>query len=201
MNHKKRITSAGSRRPVLATEAPPKPYMPTEQESAAAQRLLNRKSFRPPAARFKVSHTGTVTKIEADHDHPPSNFVLLADTLSTGNLKFANGLLNQISNVARSGSQLTSSDLNFMLATIHEIGPRDPTEALLAAQMSAIHNAVMVAARRLNHVENIPQQDSASNALNKLSRTFCAQMETLKCLNDIGPMANRRSRSSTSMLT
>ena len=180
MNHKSRLKSAGSRVPALAPKAQPKPYVPTEQESAAAQRLLDRKSCRPPSPRFKVAYKGTVTNIEADHAHPASNFVLLADALSTGNLRFASGLLNQIADVSRSGSQLTANDVNFMLATIHEIGPKDPTEALLAIQMAAVHNAVMVAARRLNHVENIPQQDSTSNALNKLSRTFCAQIEALK---------------------
>jgi hypothetical protein len=35
-------------------------------------------------------------------------------------------------------------------------------------------------ARRLAHVETIPQQDSASNAFNKLTRTFAAQVEALK---------------------
>jgi hypothetical protein len=38
----------------------------------------------------------------------------------------------------------------------------------------------MIAARRLNHVETIPQQDSANNLLNKLARTFAAQLEALK---------------------
>jgi len=34
-------------------------------------------------------------------------------------------------------------------------------------------------ARRLNHVETIDQQNSAGNALTKLTRTFTAQMEAL----------------------
>ena len=38
----------------------------------------------------------------------------------------------------------------------------------------------MTVARRLNHVDNIPQQDSASNAFNKLARTFAVQLEALK---------------------
>ena len=38
----------------------------------------------------------------------------------------------------------------------------------------------MTFARRLNRVENIPQQDSAERALNKLARTFTSQMEALK---------------------
>ena len=31
-----------------------------------------------------------------------------------------------------------------MLSTIHAIGPRDPTEALLATQMAAVHNAIII---------------------------------------------------------
>jgi hypothetical protein len=38
----------------------------------------------------------------------------------------------------------------------------------------------MTFARRLSHVENIPQQDSAERAFNKLTRTFAAQMSALK---------------------
>jgi hypothetical protein len=38
----------------------------------------------------------------------------------------------------------------------------------------------MTFARRLAHVENIAQQDSAERAFNKLTRTFAAQMSALK---------------------
>jgi hypothetical protein len=51
---------------------------------------------------------------------------------------------------------------------------------MLAAQMAAVHMATMTFARRLAHVENIPQQDSAERAFNKLARTFAAQMSALK---------------------
>ncbi|SLN66908.1 hypothetical protein [Roseisalinus antarcticus] len=53
-------------------------------------------------------------------------------------------------------------------------------EMLLLAQMAAIHQAVMMLARHLNHVESIPQKDCAEKALNKTARTFAAQMDTLK---------------------
>jgi hypothetical protein len=51
---------------------------------------------------------------------------------------------------------------------------------MLAAQTAAIHVATMTFARQLAHVENIPQQDSAERAFNKLARTFSAQIEALK---------------------
>jgi hypothetical protein len=67
-----------------------------------------------------------------------------------------------------------------MLAVITGIKPNDQLEAMLAAQMAAIHIAMMTFTQRLDAVENIPQQDSAERALNKLARTFTTQMETLK---------------------
>ena len=67
-----------------------------------------------------------------------------------------------------------------MLAVISGIAPRDEIEAMLAAQMAAVHMATMTFARRLNHVENIPQQDSAERAFTKLARTFTTQMEALR---------------------
>jgi hypothetical protein len=38
----------------------------------------------------------------------------------------------------------------------------------------------MTVAEQLAHVENIPQQDSAERAFNKLTRTYATQMEALK---------------------
>ena len=67
-----------------------------------------------------------------------------------------------------------------MLSVVKGIEPRDQIEAMLAAQMAAVHVATMTFARRLAHVENIPQQDSAERAFNKLTRTFTTQMEALK---------------------
>jgi hypothetical protein len=38
----------------------------------------------------------------------------------------------------------------------------------------------MTFVRHFDHIESLPQQDSAERALNKLTRTFTTQMETLK---------------------
>jgi hypothetical protein len=107
-------------------------------------------------------------------------------TLGTGDHDLACGLLTQLTDVSRSGKVATEQELNFMLSVVRAINPKDETEALLAAQMAAIHSATMVAARRLNHVETIPQQDSASNMLNKLARTFVGQVEALKKYRSAG---------------
>ena len=75
---------------------------------------------------------------------------------------------------------MDSENSNFVMAVVRSVKPRDELEAMLATQMGAIHAATMMLARRLNHVETIPQQDAAERALNKLARTFATQMEALK---------------------
>jgi hypothetical protein len=60
------------------------------------------------------------------------------------------------------------------------VEPKDQVEAMLAAQMAAVHNATMTFARRRAHVETIPQQESAERAFNKLARTFASQVEALR---------------------
>lgn len=158
----------------------PEAYEPTAHEKAALERLRERRKRSPPTPRFKVAYDGPHAKIDADHADTTYCHVLAADLFATGDATLSAGLLEQMANVARSGKQLTARELNFALAVVHAIDPRDPTEALLAAQMMAIHNATMAAARRLAHTETITQQDSASNMLNKLARTFAAQLEALK---------------------
>ena len=78
-----------------------------------------------------------------------------------------------------------------MLSVVQSIAPRDQLEAMLAAQMAATHNAVMTFARRLNNVDNIPQQDSAERAYNKLARTFTTQLEALKRYRSAGEQTVR----------
>jgi hypothetical protein len=83
---------------------------------------------------------------------------------------------------------------NFVLSVVKGIKPEDQIEAMLAAQMAAIHCATMTFARRLAHVENIPQQDSAERILNKLARTFATQVEALKRYRSKGEQTVRVER-------
>ena len=102
------------------------------------------------------------------------------EALGTTDLDFIEGLLGQLANAGSQGSEVNAQGVNFMLSIIKGIKPRDQVEAMLAAQMAAVHMATMTFARRLAHVDNIPQQDSAERAFNKLTRTFTTQMEALK---------------------
>jgi hypothetical protein len=82
----------------------------------------------------------TAANISADHPEPRIGHSILADVFGTGDYEFAAGLLTQLADVPRSGKVATKQELNFILSVLQGISPKDETEALLAAQMAAIHN-------------------------------------------------------------
>lgn len=93
---------------------------------------------------------------------------------------FIDGFMHQLINVGSQGKAVDEKGTAFVASIVKGIEPKDQIEAMLAAQMAAVHNATMTFARRLAHVDNIAQQDSAERAFNKLARTFAAQVEALK---------------------
>jgi hypothetical protein len=104
---------------------------------------------------------------------------MMAD-MGTCDPAFMYGLLSQLAIIGAEGQTVDDMNSNMVLSVIRSIEPRDELEAMLAAQMGAVHVATMAMARRLTHVKTIPQQDAAERALNKLARTFTTQVEALK---------------------
>lgn len=151
-------------------------YETTIPERAALAAFHAAKSSKLQPAKIKI-----VNK-KADIDHPDSNIglTLLINSFGTTSFEFAHGILTQLCNIVSKGKEADPAEINFALAFVAGLQPRDEVEAMLAAQMAAIHTTTMTFARRLAHVETIPQQDSAERALNKLARTFAMQMEALK---------------------
>jgi D-alanyl-D-alanine dipeptidase len=115
----------------------------------------------------------------------------LSKAVGADDLDFLGGILIQLANVASKGQTVDATAVNFMISMVKGVEPRDQIEAMLAAQMAAVHSATMTFARRLNHVDNIPQQDSAERAFNKLARTFTAQVEALKRYRSAGEQTVR----------
>ena len=93
---------------------------------------------------------------------------------------FVKGLLSQLVNATSQDQRPDEGAINFLLSVIKGIKPNDQLEAMLAAQMAAIHTATMKLTRQLANVDTIERQDSAERALNKLARTYAMQMEALK---------------------
>ena len=145
-------------------------YEVTAAECTALKKYLARNKAKPPV-RFKVSKNGSVPQIEFDHPDKLVGGALLMDALATADEDFLNGIVDQIASASAHGQDIERG-LNFMLSVIKGIEPRDQLEAMLAAQMAAVHVATMTFARDLAAV-NI-------SAFNKLTRTFAMQMEALK---------------------
>ena len=134
----------------------------------------------PYPPRMKVTKNDGVTRIEVDHPTPSVGYARLMKAVGTTDPDFLNGLLWQLANARSQGKSVDENGLNFMLSLVIGVEPEDQVEAMLAAQMAAVHNATMTFARYLAHVDNIAQQDSAERAFNKLARTFASQVEALK---------------------
>ena len=115
-----------------------------------------------------------------DHPNKAHGYALLAKALGTADRDFLFGFLEQLAEAGSESREVDEEGFNFMLSVVKGIGPRDQIEAMLAAQMAAVHLATMAFARRLALVETIPEQDSAERAFNKLARTFATQIEALK---------------------
>lgn len=105
---------------------------------------------------------------------------LLKLAFGTKDIDFAEGIITQLTNIGSKGPKIDEKGTDFVTSIVVGIKPQDQIETMLAAQMAAVHNATMTFSRRLAHVDNIPQQDSASRAFNQLARTFAAQVEALK---------------------
>jgi hypothetical protein len=167
--------NAQAETPAAEAKEPVKPYEPTKREKTALEAYANRRHRRKPAPRLKVV---SPSELKIDHADLDVGCALLLEATGSADADFLDGLLKQLANVRGNGAD--EDGINFMLSIVKGIEPRDQLEAMLAAQMAVVHNATMIFARRLNLVENIPQQDSAERAFNKLARTFTSQMEALK---------------------
>lgn len=99
----------------------------------------------------------------------------LTEVFGTTDRGFNYGLLRQL----RRASPDDHDEIEFMLAVIRDLKPRNRLDAMLAAQMAAVHMATMTLAGRLAQVDTTLEQDSAGTALNKLVRTFTMQLEAL----------------------
>ena len=100
--------------------------------------------------------------------------------LGTSSQEFMDGVLRQLATAVSPGKDADEEAINFALAVIAGIEPKDELETMLATQMVAIHLATMTFTRRLAHVETLDQQHGSERALNKLARTFAMQLEALK---------------------
>ena len=122
-------------------------------------------------------------KLEMSKDHKLDiKFSGAWDSLvaASGNISVFSGVVAQSASLGSTTEELDSGATNFVLGFVHAMEPKDAAETLLLTQMAATHQATMSLAKALNRNKMLAQQEVATKGLNKLARTFTAQMETLK---------------------
>lgn len=142
--------------------------------------VAKKQAARADGPPMKLEIVDGVLQITFSHAEPDIAHILMMADLGTCDPDFLAGVQGQVAIIGAHGRQIDEGASNFLLSVVRGVQPRDELEAMLAVQMGAIHQATMMMARRLNHVENITQQDAAERALNKLARTYATQMEALK---------------------
>jgi hypothetical protein len=119
---------------------------------------------------------------EASQYHPDRarsfNFHLLTEALGSQDPDFIWGLVSQLSQASTRFND--GEGLNFMLSVIRNIHPRDGIEAMLGAQMAALHMSMMNYMDEFARLGHTPEQEMAERAVNKLSRTFATLVGAFK---------------------
>jgi hypothetical protein len=133
-------------------------------------------------------------------DHPDDRVgtALIGQALGTANTDFLSGLIKQLARLASPNREIDEARLNFIVSIIKDNQPRDQNEAMLAAQMAAVHLAMMSFAGYLASADNLAQLDSYQRGCNALARTFVTQLEALRLYRTGGeqktPVAQKASQ-------
>ena len=152
----------------------------SETRDAKIAAMVTKVADRADGPAMTLAMKGGTLTISHKATHGDQSYMLAMTDLATMDPAFFSGVTGQIAKIGAHGQKIDEAASNFLLSVVRAVQPRDELETLLAVQMGAIHAATMMMARRLNHVETIPQQDAAERALNKLARTYAMQMEALK---------------------
>ncbi|MEB8387421.1 hypothetical protein OO012_09290 [Rhodobacteraceae bacterium KMM 6894] len=156
------------------TAKPAKRTAPTtipKAQQARIKAVAKKQAERADGPPMNLKIVDGVLQVTFTHAEPDLANVLMMADIGTCDPHFLVGVQGQVATIGSQSRQIDEGASNFLLSVVRGVQPRDELEAMLAVQMGAIHQATMVMARRLNHVDNLRQQDSAERALNKLART------------------------------
>ncbi len=160
------------RKPQRRATVPTSPEAAQTAEEAQAEEELNeaekkllaqlraRRAVRPQAPRVKVRHEppGPMT-LAATDGRELGHLLALLSTFGTASIDFQVRTLHELMEAScRGGNRIALEewDVNGALAALHGIAPRDEAEALLAAQMVAVHSAAMRCLRQLKAIGEHP---------------------------------------------
>ncbi|WP_419694926.1 hypothetical protein ACN2CC_32690 [Mesorhizobium muleiense] len=123
---------------------------------------------------------GLIASLAVDHPDPALGYELLAEAVGADSGTFLAGTLDSLAKIAQVGSVVREGDMNYALSMVCGLRPKDQIEATLGVQMAAIHMATMNAAMFMGEAKTWELREAHERALNRLSRTYVAQVEALK---------------------
>src|SRR5258706_16416736 len=178
------LAGLGSRQAEPPQKGDQAEWPPTGAEKKLLAEFCERMDARDRAPRVKLDHRPPKpVDIATAEGEPQTSEVARLAAFGTTSSDFYSRTLQELLEAGCRGTQsqpFTEVDVNGALAAMHGIAPRDEIEALLAAQMVAVHSAAMRSLRQLKSSETIMQQDSNGNLAVKLLRTYTIQMEALQ---------------------
>lgn len=162
-----------------------KPYEPTTREIASQAAYAKRRENRRPVPKIKISMSDVdggkrIASIAVDHPDPALGYELLAEAVGADSGTFLAGTLDSLAKVAQVGSAVLEGEMNYALSMVCGLRPKDQIEATLGVQMAAIHLATMNTAMFMGEAKTWELREAHERALNRLSRTYVAQVEALK---------------------
>jgi hypothetical protein len=167
------------------------PKLTDDEIAALAARTIERQATLPEVS---AKMSGQTLQLTIGTGNTDEDRIRLMAALGVADISFLSALMTQLANAMSSKTGVSEMNLRFALNTVASIKPNDEIEAMLAAQMAAVHACAMDTSRRYMNSESLPGKDSAERALNKLTRTFATQMETLKRYRSKGQQVVRVER-------
>ncbi|RWX70514.1 hypothetical protein EN780_03050 [Mesorhizobium sp. M4B.F.Ca.ET.089.01.1.1] len=168
-----------------AVALPATVYEPTPAEASAVAAYMKRRDSRRPNPKMKVAMStrengARVASIVVEHPDIDTGYNLISEAIAADSNTFTLGTIDALAKAAQLGGDLDEGQLNYALSMVYGLKPKDQIEATLAVQMAAIHLATMNTAAGLGGSKTHEMREVHERALNRLSRTFVAQVEALK---------------------
>lgn len=160
---------------------PEVPAPPSRAEAALAQRLLDGREKRMKPPRLKLKRNKGAVEISFEDENDRSALLAMHSVTGLRNAMAVDLLIDQLARLGGVDTdKLDVRRTNNAIALLDELEPGDGPEAMLTAQMVAVHLATMdCLARALN-----PSQSFVGRELNlkhgaKLSRIYAEQVAAL----------------------
>lgn len=102
------------------------------------------------------------------------------NAIGTEYVQFSEFLAEQLVIHSSHEGTVSQKEMAFMTEGLMGLQPKDHVESMLGVQMLATHQAMMTNMRRMNNAPTVDAIEAYNRIVNKLGRTYTAQVEALK---------------------